>query len=70
MFLKATMRKGDVFMDNRTYMLNIAHFLDWCYLKKVNPDIINNSIIDSYIDSVDNKEEAKEALLKYKSYIK
>ena len=57
-------------MDNRTYMLNIAHFLDLCYLKKVNPDIINNSIIDSYIDSVDNKEEAKEALLKYKSYIK
>ncbi|MDV5116217.1 hypothetical protein R2Q93_15515 [Clostridium perfringens] len=57
-------------MDNRTYMLNIAYFLDWCYLRKVNPDIINESIINAYIDSVNNKEEAKEALLKYKSYIK
>ncbi|MGU8853399.1 hypothetical protein [Clostridium perfringens] len=57
-------------MDNRTYMLNIAYFLDWCYLRKVNPDIVNESIINAYIDSANNKEEAKEALLKYKSYIK
>lgn len=59
-------------MDKRKYMTIIADFFDWCFLKHIELDDINDDILEEYIKHNDtnyNNEEVKIALDEFKSYL-
>lgn len=55
-------------MNNRTYMTIINDFYNYCSLKQIDLDNINEDIISKYISLHKENVEIIEALNKYYSY--
>ena len=55
-------------MNNRTYMTIINDFYNYCSLKQIDLDNINEDIISKYISLHKENAEVVEALNKYYSY--
>lgn len=55
-------------MNNRTYMTIINDFYNYCSLKQIDIDTINEDIINKYISLHKENPEIIEALNKYYSY--
>ena len=57
-------------MNNRTYMTIINDFYNYCSLKQIDLENINEDIINKYISLHKENAEVIEALNKYYSYFK